>query len=401
MTNWGDAIAAEFQHVVTFIIAFIPNLLGFLILLGVGWIIAWALEQGITRLLRRLGFDRLANRIGLTRFEQNMGVHMDAASLLGKIVFWFVLLIFLVPACNALGVPVVSNTINTLVNYIPNVFVAILILFLGTLAATVVADLIRGAIASTGIGNPNLFATLARWVIIALAVLMALDQLQIAPALINVLFTTLVGGLGLGLALAFGISFGLGGQESARRWLARGENALGTVSRQIDPEQMRRGAERANREAQLEADRRAQLQTQANQERADVNGRNQPAAYNNNASTVNSPNNASTVNSPNYQQNYSTSPVQQQPVNQPVQRPVVNQPAQQPMVNQPVQQPPLQTGYPQPYNDPRQGRVTNDPNRLPGADEYPTQNQNVRPQPYQETPTETFPNEPPPPDRNI
>lgn len=368
MTSWGDAIGAEFQHVVTFIIAFIPNLLGFIIILGVGWLIAWLLEQGLTRLLRRVGFDRLASRIGLTRFEQNMGVHMDAADLLGKIVFWFVLLIFLVPASNALGLPAVSNTINTLVNYIPNVFVAILILFLGTLAATVVGDLVRGAIGSTGIGNANVFASIARGVIIALAALMALEQLQIAPALLNVLFTTIVGGLGLGLALAFGISFGLGGQEAARRWLARGENALGTVSRQVDPDQMRLGAQRANQEAQIQADREAQArQAQA----ATANA----ATYNNTAPAP--------VNPTNYpQSNVNQATTEQQPV--------------PPVQQQPVQQQPLQTGYPQPYNDPRQGQVANNQNRAPGAGEHPTNDPNVTQQSYVDTPTETRRTDQPP-----
>jgi hypothetical protein len=296
-----------------------------------------------------------------------MGVHMDAADLLGKIVFWFVLLIFLVPASNALGLPAVSNTINTLVNYIPNVFVAILILFLGTLAATVVGDLVRGAIGSTGIGNANIFASIARGVIIALAALMALEQLQIAPALLNVLFTTIVGGLGLGLALAFGISFGLGGQEAARRWLARGENALGTVSRQVDPDQMRLGAQRANQEAQIQADREAQAR-QAQVATANA------ATHNNTAPAP--------VNPTNYpQSNVNQATTEQQPV-------------------PPVQQQPLQTGYPQPYNDPRQGQVANNQNRVPGADEYPTNNPNATQQSYVDAPTETHRTDQPPTNQN-
>jgi hypothetical protein len=148
-------------------------------------------------------------------------------------VFWFLFLVFLVPAADALGIPAVSNILNELIAYIPNVFVAILVLFLGALAGTVVADLVRGATASARIGNPNVFATIARWAIIGFASLIALEQLQIAPALLNELF----GGIVAAAALAFALAFGLGGQDMARKWLARGESTVSTAASQIQAQQ--------------------------------------------------------------------------------------------------------------------------------------------------------------------
>jgi hypothetical protein len=103
-----------------------------------------------------------------------------------------------------------------------NVFVAILVLFLGSLAATVVTDLVRGAFARSTVSDPNLLANIARYAIIGFAALIALEQLQIAPSLLNILFTAIVGAV----ALAFALAFGLGGREAAQRWLARGETTL-------------------------------------------------------------------------------------------------------------------------------------------------------------------------------
>jgi len=171
MENIGVSIVNALNDAVKLILTFIPRLVGFLIILIVGLIIAWAVSKALTFLLRKIGFDRISDRIGLTRFEGRMGVKMDSAGILGKIVFWFLFLVFLVPAADALGVPAVSNILNQLVAYIPNVFVAILVLFLGALAGTVVADLVRGATASANIGNPNMFATIARWAIIGFAAL--------------------------------------------------------------------------------------------------------------------------------------------------------------------------------------------------------------------------------------
>jgi hypothetical protein len=227
--NWGTAIFNALANTVNLILTFIPRLFGFLVILIIGWIIAALLSRAVTWLLRRIGFDRMSDRIGLTRFEQRMGVRMDSAGILGRIVFWFILLIFLVPATDALGLPTVSNVLTTLVNYIPNVFVAILVLFLGALAATVVADLVRGATASANIGNPNILAGIARWAIIGFAALVALEQLQISPTLLNELF----GGIVAAVAIAFGLAFGLGGQDAARRWLARGENVVSGATSQI------------------------------------------------------------------------------------------------------------------------------------------------------------------------
>ena len=245
--DWGTAIFNAFANAVNLILTFIPRLIGFLIILIVGLIIAALVAKAVTMLLRKVGFDRMADRIGLTRFEQRMGVKMDAAGILGKIVYWFIVLIFLVPAADALGVPAVSNVLNSLVAYIPNVFVAILVLFLGALAATVVADLVRGVVASANIGNPNIFAGIARWAIIGFAALIALEQLKVAPDLINELFGAVVAAV----AIAFGLAFGLGGQDAARRWLARGESTFRTAADQIDTQQVK---EQARAAAQMQED---------------------------------------------------------------------------------------------------------------------------------------------------
>ena len=229
MENIGTSIVNALNDAVRLILTFIPRLIGFLIILLVGWLIATLVSKALTLLLRKIGFDRMSDRIGLTRFEGRMGVKMDSAGILGKIVFWFLFLVFLVPAADALGVPAVSNILNQLVAYIPNVFVAILVLFLGALAGTVVADLVRGATASARIGNPNLFATIARWAILGFAALIALEQLQIAPALINELFGAIVAAV----AIAFALAFGLGGQETARKWLTRGESTASAAAAQI------------------------------------------------------------------------------------------------------------------------------------------------------------------------
>ena len=230
ITNWVQAIFTALTNALNLVLEFIPKLVGFLLILLVGWIIATAVSKAVTFLLRKVGFDRLSERIGLTRLEQNMGVRMDTAAILGTITYWFLFLIFLVPAADALGIPSVSAILNELVAYIPNVFVAVLVLFLGALGGTFAASLVRGATANANMGNPNLYAGIARWSVIGFAAIIALEQLKIAPSIMNILFTAVVGAA----ALAFGLAFGIGGQDAARRLLNRTEGPVSNVAHQMN-----------------------------------------------------------------------------------------------------------------------------------------------------------------------
>ncbi len=229
-----NAVITSFAAALALVFSFVPKLVGFLVILIIGLIVAGILRRGVTFLLRKFGFDRIADRIGLTRFTQQMDVKTDAADILGRIVYWFILLIFLVPAVNALGLTSVSTLLGQIVGYLPNVFVAILILFLGTLAATVVADLVRGAAASAGSSNPNLFSNLARYAIIGFVAIVALEQLGIATSLLNILFTAVIGAA----ALAAAIAFGLGGQETARKYLSRADSSLNSAASSIPAQGM-------------------------------------------------------------------------------------------------------------------------------------------------------------------
>ncbi len=78
ITNWGSAILTSFTNALNLVFAFIPKLIGFLVILLVGWIVASVVSKAVTFLLRKIGFDRLSERIGLSRLEQRMGLRMDA-----------------------------------------------------------------------------------------------------------------------------------------------------------------------------------------------------------------------------------------------------------------------------------------------------------------------------------
>jgi hypothetical protein len=140
-----------------------------------------------------------------------MNAGTDSAGMIGLVAKWFIRLIALVVAFDALGLPAVSEVLQQLLLWLPNVVVALVVLVIGGLAARALSNLVRGAAAEAGISNANLLSKVASALIWAFAIVVAVNQIGIATTLVNTLFMAFVGAIALGLGLAFG----LGGRETA------------------------------------------------------------------------------------------------------------------------------------------------------------------------------------------
>jgi small-conductance mechanosensitive channel len=170
-----------------------------------------------------------------------MGLQTDAAGFMAMIAKWFVRMIVLVSAFDALGLPAVSQVLQQLLLWLPNLIVAIIALVIGGLAANALGRLVRGATAESGLGNPDLLASIARIAVWAFAIVVAVNQIGIATTLINTLFMAVVGAV----ALALGLAFGLGGRETAgmivRGWYERGQRAAPKMQQAAGSIQRRTG----------------------------------------------------------------------------------------------------------------------------------------------------------------
>ena len=198
-----------FEDAFSKLLSFIPNLLGGLVILVVGYFVAKILGNLVGRLLGRVGFDGWMERAGVSGVLQRSGTGLTASAMLGKVVFWFVFLISFTMFASALGVPEISNFMSDMLGYIPRIFAAIVIVCLAALFANFLAAVIRGAT-----GNETL-AKVARYAVLVYAAFAALTQLGVAVQLTgNTLLIVLAGA-----ALALGLAFGLGGREMAGRAL--------------------------------------------------------------------------------------------------------------------------------------------------------------------------------------
>jgi hypothetical protein len=211
----GDALRASLAGALNTILSAIPRIIGFAVVLIIGWIISSLLARGVQALLHAVKFNELARRSGFADFVQKMGVRNDSAGVIASIVKWCVRLITLVVAFDTLGLPAVSNVLNQLLLWLPNLIVALVVLVIGGLAANALSQLVRGTSAKAGFTNSDMLATVTRVAVCGFAIIVAITQLGIATTLINTLVIGLIGAM----ALAFGLAFGLGGRDRAARML--------------------------------------------------------------------------------------------------------------------------------------------------------------------------------------
>jgi hypothetical protein len=223
--DWGEAVMTSLAGALTLFLAAIPKLIGFLVIILVGWLVAGLIAKAVAAVLRTVKCNELAQRSGFAAFVHGLGVETDSAGFIAAVTKWFIRVIVLVAAFDALGLPAVSDVVRQLLLWLPNLVVALVVLVIGGLAAGAVASLVRGATARAALGDPALLARIARIAVWAFALVVAVNQIGIATTLVNTLFMATVGAV----ALALGLSFGLGGRETAaeivRTWYHKSQAA--------------------------------------------------------------------------------------------------------------------------------------------------------------------------------
>lgn len=215
--DWSEAMMTSLAAAMAMFFAAIPKVLGFLVILIVGWFVASLIAKGVAGLLRAIKFNELAQRSGFSGFVRNIGVQQDSAGFLALLSKWFIRLIVLVVAFDALGLPAVSDVLRQMLLWLPNLAVGLIVLVIGGLAANAAAGLVRGATRTAGFHRPEMIANIARGAIWVFAIIVAVNQIGIAQELVNTLF---MGTVAL-LVIALGLAFGLGGRDLASNLLQK------------------------------------------------------------------------------------------------------------------------------------------------------------------------------------
>ncbi|WP_437882411.1 mechanosensitive ion channel family protein [Pseudomonas sp. LRF_L74] len=213
---WTQSLVAAMTALWTKVAVFIPNLFFAVILVLLGFVVAKLLDTLLSKLLAKIGLDRLMAGTGMPKILARAGVHSSVSALIGKIVYWFVLLIFLVSAAENLGLARVSATLDVLALYLPKVFGAALILLAGVLLAQLVSGLVRGAAEGVGLEYANGVGRIAQGLMIIISISVAIGQLEVKTDLLNHVIAIVLISVGLAVALAVG----LGSREIVSQILA-------------------------------------------------------------------------------------------------------------------------------------------------------------------------------------
>lgn len=219
--NWVDILLGSLRGLWLELVLFLPDLIGAVIIFAIGLVVASGLEKLAERVLYHLKLDTLLRKLGLEMYLNRANLELNSGYFLGKVVYWFVLLAFVLASSDILGFIALSDFISDVLLYLPNVIISILILIAALVAANFVKGLAAVSVMSVRLHRGKFLGSLAWWIVFVFGLLVAVSQLGVATNIIE----TVVAGVIAMLALAGGLAFGLGGKDVAARMLekARGE----------------------------------------------------------------------------------------------------------------------------------------------------------------------------------
>ncbi|QEY58491.1 mechanosensitive ion channel [Pseudomonas sp. C27(2019)] len=206
LDSWTQNLVGAMSGLWVKIASFIPNLFGALVLVILGFVVAKLLDTLLSKLLAKIGLDRLMSGTGLTKLLARIGVKAQVSTLIGKIVYWFVLLIFLISAAESLGLERVSATLDVLALYVPKMFAAALVLIAGILLAQLLNTMVKGAAEGVRMEYAAGLGRIVQGMVIIISVSVAIGQLEIKAELLNYVVAIVLLSIGLACALALGLA---------------------------------------------------------------------------------------------------------------------------------------------------------------------------------------------------
>lgn len=215
--DWTSVVVNSLQQLWVSSIAVLGNIVGALIILIIGLIVATGLAALVERVVNVVKLDKALVSLGLKEYFERAGVQINSGKFFGKLVYWFLVVVFLLAATDILGFYSLSNFLRETLLYIPNVIVAVLIMLATLVIGNFLRNLVKASVKSAQLHSPNLAAAITWWAVVIFGFLTALSQLGVAVSIVQALVTGFVAML----ALAGGIAFGLGGKEYAIHLISR------------------------------------------------------------------------------------------------------------------------------------------------------------------------------------
>jgi hypothetical protein len=216
LQTWSDVFAQTFQTLWLQVAFIAPKIITALLVFIIGWIVAHVISSIVSQIIRGLRVDSALRSIGVEEAVEHTGMKLDSGKFLGLLIRWFIVVGFLIVSVNVLGLSDVNVFLGQIVGYLPRVFIAAVILLIAAIVGQLAQKVVVGSGKATGVPSAQFAGVVARWSIWIFALLIACQQLLIAPEFVQTLYSGIIAML----ALAGGLAFGLGGKETAGKILA-------------------------------------------------------------------------------------------------------------------------------------------------------------------------------------
>jgi len=214
LQTWGEVFSQSLIGLWYGFISFLPGLLGAIIIIIIGVLVGKVIGKAISQLVALLKVDKLFESAGASDFVNRSGLKLSVSGFIGGLVKWFIIVVFLMASLQIVGLTQVNDFLREAVlYYLPKVIIAALVLVIATFLADAMKKLVKASAQAANIHSANMLASITRYAIWAFAFIIALSELGIATAFMQILFTGLIAAL----AIALGLAFGLGGKDAASR----------------------------------------------------------------------------------------------------------------------------------------------------------------------------------------
>lgn len=213
----SDIVRASLLTLWGKVAGFVPQLVAAIVVFLVGWLIAVLLGKLAWHIIRIVKLDRGLEAVGFKKVWERSGYKLNSPLFFYELVKWFFIVVFLMAATDILGLVEVTAFLRSVVSYLPNVFVAALVLLIGVLVAKFLEGLVRGSVKAAQLVSANFLGSLTKWAVVIFSLLVALSQLRVADEIVRIV----VMGVVAAGALALGLSFGLGGKSHAEEYISK------------------------------------------------------------------------------------------------------------------------------------------------------------------------------------
>ncbi|MCX6765221.1 MAG: hypothetical protein NT148_01640 [Candidatus Nealsonbacteria bacterium] len=211
LVGWYDAVLEALKSLWHGFLEFLPPLIGAVVVFLIGWIVAVIIGKIVAEVLKKLKFDKLFESKSLREALEKAELKVSTSEFVGAIVKWVLVLVFLSVSADILGLAQFSAFLTSVLDYVPNVVIAALIIVAAVIIAEILEKVVRAGVESAKVGYGGVIGSTVRWSIWIFAIFAVLYQLNVASALIQTVLQGIVGFL----VIAGGLAFGLGGKDVA------------------------------------------------------------------------------------------------------------------------------------------------------------------------------------------